>query len=80
MDVEVFKSELEKLNKDRVSIDNRIVQLREELISLEKNKDVLIGAIQTCNYFLKLSEDSKAKNDAEKVKEELPSEKTEENV
>lgn len=63
MNIEIVKSELEKLNRDKVNIDTRIVQLREELISHEKNRDVISGAIQTCNYFLKLYEDDNLEKD-----------------
>jgi septal ring factor EnvC (AmiA/AmiB activator) len=57
MNIEMIKNELEKLNRDKANIDTRIVQLREELISTEKNRDVISGAIQTCAYFLKMQED-----------------------
>jgi len=60
MDTEIFKNELEKLEKDKKNIEMRIVQLREELMALEKNRDVISGAMQTCNYFLKLSEEQES--------------------
>jgi len=60
MNTEIFKNELEKLEKDKKNIEMRIVQLREELMALEKNRDVISGAMQTCNYFLKLSEEQES--------------------
>ena len=46
MKIETVKNELEKLTNDKNQIDTRIVQLREELKTLEKNSDILSGAIQ----------------------------------
>jgi hypothetical protein len=66
MDAEIIKNELEKLNTDKKNIDTRLNQLKEELVVLEKNRDVISGAIQTCNYFLKIINDS----DNESVSEE----------
>lgn len=63
MNTEIFKNELEKLEKDKKNIEMRIVQLREELMALEKNRDVISGAMQTCNYFLKLSEEEESSED-----------------
>lgn len=73
MKIENVKTELEKLTKDKNNIDNRIIQLRDELITMEKNRDVLSGAIQTCNYFLKLDESEENHeniNEDEKHKQE----------
>ena len=51
MKIETVKNELEKLTNDKNQIDTRIVQLREELKTLEKNSDILSGAIQTWSIF-----------------------------
>ena len=66
MKIETVKNELEKLTNDKNQIDTRIVQLREELKTLEKNSDILSGAIQTCQYLLNLEEE-KPENKTKKV-------------
>jgi len=65
MNAEIVKNELEKLNTDKKNLDTRLNQLREELVVLEKNRDVISGAIQTCNYFLKIINDSEKESDTE---------------
>ena len=61
MKIETVKNELEKLTNDKNQIDTRIVQLREELKTLEKNSDILSGAIQTCQYLMNLEEEKPEK-------------------
>lgn len=75
MKSETIQNELEKLTNDKTQIDTRIVQLKEELVSLEKNSDILSGAIQTCQYLLNLEKEE------EKPKKSTTSKsKTSENV
>ena len=53
MNIESVKSELERLTKDKVQIDTNVVNLEKELIRLKSQSDMLSGALQTCEYFLK---------------------------
>lgn len=61
MKIDTIKNELEKLTNDKTQIDTRLIQLKEELKSLEKNSDILSGAIQTCQYLLNLEEEKPEK-------------------
>ena len=54
MKSDTIQNELEKLTKDKEQVDTRLIQLREEIRALEKNSDILSGAIQTCQYLLTL--------------------------
>tara|TARA_B100000003_G_scaffold14316_1_gene11901 strand:+ start:164 stop:391 length:228 start_codon:yes stop_codon:yes gene_type:complete len=56
MKSEFIKNEVEKLEKDKQAIDTRVSQLTQELKSLEKQSDVLSGAIQTCQYLISVEE------------------------
>ncbi len=59
MKSDTIQNELEKLTKDKEQVDSRLLQLREEARALEKNSDILSGAIQTCQYLLTLDEKDK---------------------
>ena len=59
MQSDTIQNELEKLTKDKEQVDTRLIQLREEARTLEKNSDILSGAIQTCQYLLTLDEKDK---------------------
>ena len=72
---ETIQNELEKLTNDKTQIDTRIVQLSDELKSLQKNSDILSGAIQTCQYLLNLEEEKPKKSTSTTSKS-----KTSENV
>tara|TARA_B000000557_G_C20794809_1_gene452744 strand:+ start:69 stop:317 length:249 start_codon:yes stop_codon:yes gene_type:complete len=60
MKSDTIQNELEKLTKDKEQVDTRLIQLREEIRALEKNSDILSGAIQTCQYLLTLDEKDKS--------------------
>lgn len=65
MKSETVHNELERLQKDKQILDQRISQFREELIQMEKNRDMLIGAIQTCSYLLKQDEEDSSEETTE---------------
>jgi len=70
MNLDMLENELKKLSQDKTIIEGKLSQYKDEMNSLEKNRDYLNGAIQFCNYLINSS-----KNDTQ-TKEEL----VEENV
>jgi len=58
MNIEMLNDELTKLTQDKTTIDGKLSQYKDEIVTLEKNRDYLMGAIQFCNYLINSSKNN----------------------
>ena len=69
IDKKAIQNEIEKLSNDRNSAVQKIQTFEAELINLRKSLNMIDGALQTCDYFLKQTEEQELKtNETEEVK------------
>jgi hypothetical protein len=58
MNIEMLNNELTKLTQDKTVVEGKLSQYKDEMITLEKNRDYLMGAIQFCNYLINSSKNN----------------------
>lgn len=69
IDKNAIQNEIEKLSNDRNSAVQKIQTFEAELINLRKSLNMIDGALQTCDYFLKQTEEHELEtNETEEVK------------
>ena len=67
MEIEIVQKEFERLSWDKSKIDEALLKLESELSRLRQNKDMIVGAMQTCTYLISTETNSTKSEEVEKT-------------
>lgn len=56
MELEVIQNEFQRLSVDKQKVDETITKAELDLIRLKQNRDMLVGAMQTCSFLISQEE------------------------